>query len=59
MRCKMVFWDTQLPSSQTASHLNKAPIQIQSLSLLMGSGGDRQKLENADFSGFTSSFNLL
>ena len=30
------------PSSQIAGHLNKAPIKIQSLSLLIGVGGDRQ-----------------
>ena len=28
--------------SQIAGHLNKAPIKIQSLSLLIGSGSDRQ-----------------
>ena len=30
------------PSSQIASHLNKVPIKIQSLSLLIGFGSDRQ-----------------
>ena len=30
------------PSSQITSHLNKAPIKIQSLSLLIGSGSDKQ-----------------
>ena len=30
------------PSSQIASHLSKAPIKIQSLVLLIGSGSDRQ-----------------
>ena len=30
------------PSSQIAGHLNKAPIKIESLSLLIGFGSDRQ-----------------
>ena len=30
------------PSSQITGHLNKVPIEIKSLSLLIGSGGDRQ-----------------
>ena len=39
-----------LPSSQIASHLNKAPIKIQSLFLLIGFGSDRQT--NVSFFGF-------
>ena len=31
-----------LPSSQIASHLSRAPIKIQSLSLFIGFGSDRQ-----------------
>ena len=39
---KMVCQGMNPPSSQIAGHLNKAPIKIQSLSLLIGFGSDRQ-----------------
>ena len=43
MECKTVCEGTNPPSAQIARHLSKAPIQIQSLSLLIGSGSDRQQ----------------
>ena len=42
-----------LPSSWITSHLNKVPIKIQSLSLLIGFGSDRQPNASV-FSGFSS-----
>ena len=42
MECKTVCQGTNLQASQTTSHLNKARIKIQSLSLLIASGSDRQ-----------------
>ena len=38
----MVYYGTNLLSSQFSGHLNKVPVKIQSLSLLMGLVGDRQ-----------------
>ena len=38
----MVCYGMNTPSSQIAGHLNKAPLKIQSLSLLVGFGSDRQ-----------------
>ena len=38
----MVYKGMNPPSSQVAGHLNKVPIEIQSLSLLIGVGSDRQ-----------------
>ena len=42
-----------LPSSQIAGHLNKAPIKIQSLSLLIGFGSDSSP-NSGVFSSFSS-----
>ena len=42
MEFKMVCWGMNPPSSQIASQLNKVPIKIQSLSLLIGFGSDKQ-----------------
>ena len=43
MKCKTVCSRVHTPpSSQIAGHLNKVPMEIQSLSLLIVSGSDRQ-----------------
>ena len=48
---KTVFRTHNPLSSQIISHLNKEPSKVQSLSLLIGSGSDRQ---HKCFSGFTT-----